>query len=216
MAGVFITGTDTAVGKTYLACLLVRALREAGVDAFGFKPVCCGEREDAVMLREAGGESGTLDEVNPVWFRTAVAPAVAAELEGGPTSVAELVHGAEAGAARHQLVVAEGAGGWEVPLNKEESMSDLARALGWPVILVVSNRLGALNHSLLTVEAIQRSGLPLAGVVLNHLEEERDVAMVSNESVLRARIEAPAWTSLMPGQDWLDADFVESLRDFLL
>ena len=216
MAGVFITGTDTGVGKTYFSALLVRALREAGVDAVGFKPVCCGERDDAVILREAGGDDLDLDTINPVWYRTPVAPAVAAELEGGPVQASLLGESARDLEVKHALVVAEGAGGWEVPLNRDESMSDLARELAWPVLLVVGNRLGALNHTFLTAAAIKAAGLPLAGVVINHLVEERDVAMVSNESVLRGRLDIPNWISLMPGQDWLEPDFVEGIRGILL
>jgi dethiobiotin synthetase len=212
VAGVFITGTDTGVGKTYFASLLLKSLREERVDAVGYKPVCCGERTDAEDLVAAGGGVEPLEQVNPIWFHTAFAPAVALELEGGEFSAAALGNHGQALADRHEMVVCEGVGGWAVPLTREESCSDLARALGWPVILVVANRLGAINHTLLTVEAIARSGLPLAGVVLNHLEEERDVAMVSNESILRSRISTEAWTTLMPGQDWLEADFLDSLR----
>ena len=216
MAGVFVAGTDTGVGKTHVSCLLVRALREAGVDAVGLKPVCCGDHDDTQALFAASDEVEPVEVINPVWFRTPVAPAVAVELEGGSVECVELKAHAEVLASRHEMVVCEGVGGWEVPMNKKENASDLAKALGWPVILVVANKLGALNHTLLTAQAIKAAGLSLAGVVLNHLEEERDVAMVSNESVLRARVETEAWTTLMPGQDWLEPEFMDVLKGILL
>ena len=212
MPGLLITGTDTGVGKTYFACQLVKALRKAGADAVGYKPVCCGARTDAELLVEASDGVEPIEAVNPIWYQAAVAPAVAAELESKPVALAEIQAHAEELAARHELLVMEGVGGWEVPMTEKENLADLAAALGWPVILVAANRLGMLNHTLLTERAIRERGLKLVALVMNHLEEERDVAMATNRAVLTERIEGPLLVEVMPGQDWVEEELVERLR----
>ena len=211
MAGILITGTDTGVGKTYFSCLLLKTLRERGLDVVGYKPVCCGVREDAEDLLDACGRVEPLEVVNPLWLKTPVTPLVAAELEGVEFRMTDLVAGAKALEERHGFVVAEGVGGWEVPMVEDQTFADFAVELGWPVVVVVSNRLGALNHTLLTVNAIRARGLTLAGMVMNHLEEERDVAMVTNEAILKKWVKSPVWAELMPGQDWMEEGMAESL-----
>ena len=212
MAGIVVTGTDTGVGKTFFACLLLKALREAGAEAVGFKPVCCGERADAERLVEAGGGEVPIDVVNPVWYRSPVAPAVAAELEGRPLRLEEMISRAEHLAKSYEWVILEGVGGWEVPLTEKRTFADLAGTLGWPVAVVAANRLGALNHTLLTAGAVQKRGLTLAALVLNHLEEQHDVAMVTNRAVLEKWLDVPVRIELMPGQDWLEEQVVTDLR----
>ena len=211
MAGIVIAGTDTGVGKTYFSCLLLRALRAQGVDAVAYKPVCCGPRDDAEDLLDACDRVEPVDVVNPVWLRTPAAPMVAAELEKVELSIADLVSHADVLQSRHEFVVLEGVGGWEVPLEPGATFGEFAAELGWPVVLVVANKLGALNHTLLTARAIKERGLSIKGLVLNHLEEERDVAMVTNQAVLTQWLEPPFWTEMMPGQDWLDAEVAEVL-----
>lgn len=210
MSPLIVTGTDTGVGKTFFSCLLVRSLRARGGDAVGYKPICCGERSDAELLVAAGDGAEPIEVVNPVWYQAPVAPAVAAELESKPVALAEIRRHAEGLAARHEVVVLEGVGGWEVPITPNETFADFAESLGWPVVLVAANRLGVLNHALLTERAIRQRGLPLAALVLNHLEAERDVAMVTNRSVLEAWIPNTVLTELMPGQDWIDEELFGS------
>lgn len=211
MGGIVVTGTDTGVGKTFFSCLLLRALRGQGVDAVGFKPVSCGSREDAEALVAAGGGVEPVDLVNPIALNAPAAPMVAAELQKESVDLRELVRHAEALAARHEVVVVEGVGGWEVPMAPGETFADFAEMLGWPVVLVLANKLGAMNHTLLSTGAIRSRKLPLAGLVLNHLEEERDVAMVTNRAVLVDWVRPPCWTELMPGQDWLDEGIAETM-----
>lgn len=202
---VFITGTDTGVGKTRVTCLLVKALREDGRDAVGYKPVSAGDRDDATLLAEASGLED-LDAINPVSYQTAVAPYVAGMLESRPLDPADLVAGFRALAAKHELVLVEGAGGWEVPLAPNYRISDLASELALPVIVVAANKIGALNHILLTVNAIKARGLTCAGVILNELEDELDTAKITNKGVVEDLTGVPLLGHIIHGQDFLDLE----------
>lgn len=201
----FVTGTDTGVGKTRFSCLLLRALRAEGVAAAGFKPVCCGERDDAHLLAAA---SGGLDpeRVNPVWLKAPVAPLVAGMLENRPVDPAGVLAEYRRFAAEHPVVVVEGAGGWRVPIAPGYDMADLAADLGLPVILVVGNRLGALNHSILTVDAIRSRGLPIAGLVVNQLSDELDTAAITNKGMLEELTGLPILAEIIHNQDFLDVE----------
>ena len=186
---IFITGTDTGVGKTRVAGMLVRALRSAGatrVDAVGFKPICCGGREDAELLAEASGGAVALNDVNPVWLRPAVAPYTAAMIEGRMVDLALVREKFAQLCAAHAAVIVEGAGGWLVPVTRDFSMADLAAEFALPVLVVAANRLGVINHTLLTVAAIHARGLRCAGVILNQTQPpaEGDAAVLTNAGVL--------------------------------
>jgi dethiobiotin synthetase len=200
----FITGTDTGVGKTYVTRLILEALRNDGVDAVGYKPIACGDRDDAAILAEASGGL-ELDEVNPVFLNTAVAPYVGAMLENRVVDPAECIAGFHRLAAKHAQVLVEGAGGWEVPLAPNYRVSDLAVDLNLPVIVVAANRLGALNHLLLTIQAIRARGLVCAGIILNQLEDEMDTAMITNKGIIEDLSGIPLLDHLIHGQDFLDA-----------
>ena len=182
----FITGTDTGVGKTRVAAMLVRTLRTAGVDAVGFKPICCGGREDAELLAAASGGAVALNDVNPVWLRPPVAPYTAAMIEGRMVDVALVREKFAQLRAAHAAVIVEGAGGWLVPVTRDFSMADLAAEFALPVLVVAANRLGVINHTLLTVAAIRAGGLRCAGVILNQVQPpaDDDAAVVTNAGVL--------------------------------
>jgi len=201
----FITGTDTEVGKTYVTCLLIQSFRQAGIDAVGYKPVACGDREDAALLSVASGGLDP-DLINPVFFKTPVAPYVASLLENKTVTPAELINGYQTLAAAHTTVLVEGAGGWEVPICPNYRISDLAAELQLPVILVAANRLGALNHILLSVAAIQAKGLTCAGIFLNQLGDEMDTAMITNKGVIEDLTGVPLLDHLIYGQDFLNLD----------
>ncbi len=201
----FITGTDTGVGKTHVTRLILEALRREGRDAVGYKPVACGDRADAVILSAASGGLD-LDEINPVFLHTAVAPFVAGMLENRVVEPSVLLAGFQRLAASHEQVIVEGAGGWEVPLAANYRVSDLAADLKLPVILVAANKLGALNHILLTINAIRAKGLVCAGIVLNQLEDEMDTAMITNKGVVEDLSGVPLLDHLIHGQDFLDAE----------
>ncbi|MFT6588463.1 MAG: dethiobiotin synthetase [Cycloclasticus pugetii] len=173
----FITGTDTDVGKTYVAAALIRGLAERQLTVSGFKPVAAGatwqdgqfKNEDAIdLLRESTAGLGYSD-VNPYCFEPAIAPHIAAEQEDMVINLPAI----EAVYAKHKLaadmVIVEGAGGWMVPLNDQLGFDDLALALNAPVILVVGLKLGCINHALLTEAAILNKGCRIAGWIGNDL-----------------------------------------------
>ena len=205
MAGIFITGTDTGVGKTRVAAMLVRALRAAGVDAVGFKPICCGGREDAELLAEASGGAVALNDVNPVWLRPPAAPYAAAMIEGRMVDLALVREKFAQLSAAHSTVIVEGAGGWLVPVTHDFSMADLAAEFALPVIVVAANRLGVINHTLLTVAAIRARGLRCAGVILNQVQlpADGDAAVVTNAGVLGELVDVPLFGELAFGAEVL-------------
>ena len=169
----FVTGTDTEVGKTAVSCALLVSAARAGQRTAAVKPVAAGcddqgQNEDALQLMAAMTEDLDYQQVNPVALDAAIAPHIAAELEGRrlqASRLAGMCRGVMSGGA--DFVLIEGAGGWRVPINSRETLADLARELQVGVILVVGMRLGCINHALLTAEAIQRDGLILAGWVAN-------------------------------------------------
>lgn len=189
--GVFVTGTDTGVGKTWISALIVEDLRKKGVDAVGLKPVCSGSREDAERLWQASGGGLKLDEINPKFFQTPVAPLVAGRIEGSPLELEEMLSHIRLVQEAREFTLVEGAGGWEVPLGEGFGIPELAFELKLPVLVVVGNWLGAINHTLLTVKAIEAKGLTCLGVVLNHPQAERDVAATTNSHILEEYLPVP-------------------------
>ncbi|MEA2360283.1 MAG: dethiobiotin synthetase [Solirubrobacteraceae bacterium] len=187
MRGVFVTGTDTGVGKTVLAAALAAALRAAGVDVAAFKPAVTGLEEpepgrpaDHELLAAAAGRPP--DEVAPYRFGPPVSPHLAAELAGTALDPAALV--AAARALRADVVVAEGVGGLLVPLTLGFTVRDLAVELGWPVVVAARPGLGTISHSLLTVEAARAAGLDVRAVVLTPWPDEPSVMQRSNREAI--------------------------------
>ena len=195
----FITGTDTGVGKTYVTELLARALRRAGLDTVALKPVCSGDRGDAEILRAACDGELELDEVNPLWFQEPVAPYLAARHEGRSVSIPALESWFRSVSAGRRSVLVEGAGGWLVPIAAEKLMADLAAALALPVIVVVANRLGCINHALLTIESIRSRGLKCRGLILNSMARE-SASGLENRALLEEFTDVPILFEITPGQ----------------
>ncbi|HIM03171.1 MAG TPA: dethiobiotin synthase [Myxococcales bacterium] len=169
--GVFITGTDTGVGKTVAACALVRALRERGVDVGVMKPMETGVGKegplDAQALRNAAGVKDTIDEICPLQFALPAAPNVAASAESRVVDLDIVRDGFKTLAARHEMMIVEGAGGLLVPTAGSGDMGSFAEDLDLPIIVVARMALGTINHTLLTLREIERRQIALAGVVLS-------------------------------------------------
>ncbi|HEX9050492.1 MAG TPA: dethiobiotin synthase [Anaeromyxobacter sp.] len=201
MRGLFVTATDTGVGKTEVACALLRAARAAGLDAVGLKPAQSGATEDepsdAERLHAASDRVEPLEAICPYSLRAPLAPAVAARLEGIEISLPRILDAARALAARHAAVLVEGAGGLLVPLAGRETYADLAVALGLPVLVVARAGLGTVNHTALTVEALRRRGLAIAGIVLNRTAAEDDPSVPHNAAEI-ARLTGIAPAALLP------------------
>lgn len=200
---IFVTGTDTGVGKTYICQLILEALRNRGTKAIGYKPIACGDRDDAHSLAKACGETD-LDRINPVHMKTPVSPYVACMLENRNIDPASLVSHYQSLAANHDTVIVEGAGGWQVPITRDYHISDFAKELGLPVLLVAANKLGAINHILLTIDAIRAKGLTCIGLILNQLDDELDTAMITNKGVIEALSGVPLLDHLIHQQDFID------------
>ena len=199
MRGVFVTGTDTGVGKTVAACALVHALRSVGARVAPMKPVaagadheggCFANADSRALIAAAGWKADTLDDVTPVLLREPMAPHIAARREGVAIERAPILAAFARLARRGDFAVVEGVGGFLVPLGTDFDASDLAREFGLPVILVVGLRLGCLNHALLTARAIAASGLPFAGWIANAIDPAM-AAAGENLDTLRERLEAP-------------------------
>ncbi len=174
----FITGTDTNVGKTYVACKLIQQYVEQGYKVIGMKPVAAGcelvegkwVNEDVLKLEQASNVSALRELINPYSFKEAIAPHIAAEKAGVEIKIEVIQQAFDALATMADIAIVEGAGGFLVPLNEKESVADLAAALNIPIILVVGMKLGCINHTLLTVEAIKARNLTLHGWVANQTE----------------------------------------------
>jgi dethiobiotin synthetase len=170
--GLFVTGTDTGVGKTVVACALAERLRARGVDVGVMKPIETGVGPqgplDAIALAESAECDDPLELVCPVRLELPAAPDVAAEAEGRRIDLGAVRAAHDALRARHELLLVEGAGGLLVPIVPGFMMAELARELGLPLLVVTRGRLGTVNHTLLTLEAARARGLALAGVVISH------------------------------------------------
>ena len=194
----FITGTDTSVGKTLVSCALLHAFAARGKSVIGMKPVAAGCAptpqglvcEDVADLMAASTVPAPRELVNPYAFQPPLAPHIAAAQAGVIIELEPLLAACGALQALAEVVIVEGVGGWRVPLNPREDSADLARRLGLPVILVVGMRLGCLSHALLTAQAIEASGLKLAGWVANRIDPLM-AAFDDNLRALQTRLAAP-------------------------
>ena len=222
MAGLFVTGTDTGVGKTFVARGIASALRAGGLRTGVMKPIetgCSGAVDrrpaDALVLRAAAGSTLSLDRICPYQLDAPLAPDVAARLEDVRIDPREIVAAFRTIDRDHDVTVVEGAGGLLVPIVDRYTMADLASDLDLPLLVVVDSKLGAINHTLLTLEAAAARGLTVRGYVLNH-PSAADEAAATNASVLARCTDTPClgtieWTPgaerapelvVQPAVDW--------------
>lgn len=196
--GFFVTGTDTGVGKTLVACALLQALGARGIKVVGMKPVASGAareggrlvNDDVERLIAAGNIAAARDDVNPYCFEPPIAPHIAASRAGIVIELDHIAQGHARLARLAQVVVVEGVGGFHVPLGPGADTAQLASRLALPLVLVVGMRLGCINHALLTAQAIAAGGLVLAGWVANHVDPGMEAAD-ENVRALETRIAAP-------------------------
>jgi len=218
--GLFFTGTDTGVGKTYVAALAARQLRQAGHRVGVYKPAASGclrkgrklVSDDAVALWQAAGRPGELERVCPQRFEAPLAPHLAARAEGRELDARLLRSGLDYWRERSEIVLVEGAGGLMSPLGEEEYVADLACEFGFPLIVVTRNALGTINQTLQTLitAAAFREGLAVAGIVLNHPRRLRgDPSLATNREELASRCVPPLlaevrWSATSPDGpvDW--------------
>jgi dethiobiotin synthetase len=203
----FITGTDTGVGKTHTASRLLHLLRASGVSCAGMKPICCGDRRDAELLLAAGSDGLTIDDVNPVWLKTPAAPIVGSLMEKVDIGIDHILSAFHSLENRVEHVIVEGTGGWMVPIHRDYFVSDLAVAMELPVVAVAYNRLGCLNHAALTVQSIVGHGLRCMGLVLNNAQETGDIAALTNADILGKILDVPVLVGLGENLTELPADW---------
>jgi dethiobiotin synthetase len=210
--GYFVTGTDTDVGKTWATIALMRYFKSQGKTVVGMKPVAAGcftqdgelKNEDALLIQENASLQIDYDLINPYAYALAISPHIAGI--HNPVKLAKVVEGFICLKDRAEIILVEGAGGWYAPLNESEDISDLAKALALPVILVVGIKLGCISHAKLSWQAIQNSGLPFAGwiaVCLDPSMQKLDetiftIKMVMNKPLL----------GVMPYMDKADFDLL--------
>jgi dethiobiotin synthetase len=203
MASLYITGTDTGIGKTRASATLLHALRQRGLRAMGMKPLASGcersadgwRNDDALALQQASDPRPAYDDVNPYALPLPLAPELAARDAGIDVALGPILAAHARLAAQADVVVVEGVGGWAAPLSPSLDQADLARALHVPVLLVVGLRLGCINHARLSARAIVADGLVLAGWIASDVDPdmaERD----ANFALLEQRMPVPCWGRL--------------------
>ena len=189
MKALFVTGTDTNVGKTFVSCALIAALRARGRRVAVMKPVetgVAGEPQDARALQAAAGDPAPLDAICPVRLRAPLAPSVAARLEGRTLDPDDLVARVTARSAEADMLLIEGAGGLLVPIAGRFTFADLARRCAFPILLVGANRLGTVNHAALTARVADACGLSIRGFVLSQPQPTTDESAESNAAEIAA------------------------------
>ena len=198
----FITGTDTGVGKTYIACKLIQQYVAQGYKVVGMKPVAAGcdlvdgewVNDDVLKLEAAGNVKAPRALTNPYSFKEPIAPHIAAQLEGKAIEIAVIKQAFDELCKLADIVIVEGAGGLLVPLNNACDMADLAKALNIPIIVVVGIKLGCINHTLLTVEAIKARNCRLEGWIANKIDptmpySEENIASIAKKLDLIVKID---------------------------
>lgn len=216
----FVTGTDTNIGKTHVVCLIARQLRSRGVRVAGYKPACSGaigvtsiapptgtastlRWDDIERIKAAVGDEWPDEVICPQRFIAPLAPPVAARHEGRTVDFPQLVNGADA-FEDAEIVLIEGAGGWLSPVTETQTVADLAVAVDVPVLIVARPGLGTINHTLLTIEAIRSRGLVVAGVIMSSTDADQgDESSRINAQEIEARSGVPV-LGLVPYQNELE------------
>ncbi len=221
--GIFVTGTDTEVGKTYVSALIARQLTQQGVQVGVYKPAAsgCFENDDGTLFSEdadtlwsAAGKPATVNHVCPQMFRAPLAPHISAKAEGKEINRNLLAHGIEYWQENSDFIIVEGAGGLMSPISDDDFVADLAYEFGFPLIVVVANKLGCINHTLQTLitAASYEDGIPIAGIIINNVNPQgaNDQSLVTNPAEIE-RVSIPPVLATVDFEqglskeiDWLD------------
>ncbi len=202
MNALIITGTDTGVGKTYVACGMAAALQRRGLDVGVFKPFCTGTRDDVLALQRAVHSSAAPEQINPVFLPLPLAPYRAAAVAGGTLDIAGVLRAFDLLRHQHDVVVVEGIGGLMVPLCRTAgriySFRDFCADCGAAVLIVARRSLGTLNHTWLTVDACRAAGLPVLGVLFNDTAPQAELEPVSSNPAVLAECAAVPLLGCVP------------------
>jgi len=199
MKGYFITATDTDAGKTFVTSGLLQGLSKLAYKVQAYKPVASGcdktpsglRNDDALQLMTVSNAGLDYDKINSYSFASAIAPHIAADKEGVSIHLQTIIEQIYQSANDMDYVLVEGVGGWQVPLNDQETIADLAKLLAFPIIMIVNMRLGCINHALLTAQSIEQSGLNLAGWIANQTSLAPMEYLDDNIKSIQTRIKAP-------------------------
>lgn len=214
--GIFVTGTDTDVGKTFVSAGIASLLKEQGVDIGVFKPMMSGVRRedpqsDAYILKEMSGDEQPLDQINPFVFDEPLAPYVAQARMGLNITMDDILDHWQRIRNRHTFYLVEGAGGLAVPLGANFLVADLAKALDFPLLIVARPHLGTVNHVLLTISYAKHLGLDVLGIILNGFREDQlGVAEQTNPDLIREFTDVPI-LGMIPYMKTSSRDEQESL-----
>ena len=179
--GIFITGTDTEVGKTIIAAGIAYALKAKNIDVGVMKPIASGSRNDAQLLKRTAQVDDPIDLINPVYFDLPIAPSVASKIESKEPDLQKVYNAFEHLSQQHNFLVVEGIGGIAVPIGRDKSVADLAKRIDFPVLIVGRSYLGTINHTVLTVAFAKSFGLEICGIVLNtDRDVQRDISVTTN------------------------------------
>jgi dethiobiotin synthetase len=188
--GIFITGTDTDVGKTFIAAGISAALSARGIDVGVYKPMLSGmdrtdKNSDAMILKTMSADTSPIEDITPFHFKEPLAPYIAAKLQGISISKSDIMSHWETVKNRHEFFIVEGAGGISVPYGEDFLVSDIAVEIGFPIVVVARANLGTVNHTYLTIEYAKRLGLDILGVIINGLDQSRaGIAETTNPKLI--------------------------------
>lgn len=203
MRALYVTGTDTGIGKTLSSCAILHALRARGLRSLGMKPVASGcasgegmwRNDDALALQRASSAHAAYADINPFAFEHPLAPELAASDDGAEVTLAPICAAFARLQAQADAVVVEGVGGWASPLSATLMQVDVVRALQLPVVLVVGLRLGCLNQALLSARALVADGVPFVGWIASHMDPHME-RVADNLRMLSERLPVPCWGTL--------------------
>lgn len=191
-SGIFITATDTGIGKTYVACQLALSLRNAGINVGVMKPAACGSYSDARLLSRAQGSTDPIELVNPIYFKKPLAPYIASRLSRKKIYLNKIWKAYDILRKKHDFLIIEGIGGLMVPIKKDFFLADLCRGFGYPLLIVTRPILGTINHTLLTFFEAERSGLKTKGIIFNYYKPFRKgLAEKTNPGIIKSITKVP-------------------------